>query len=115
MKASDVLNQAADVLEKTAAYIEGIESKNIADATEIREKAAQNLAEKISAATGEQIDTELAEKLSSMGPEVQDILGRLTDGGLVDSMGDAEDTTKLASVEGGLPIEDARFLAWVQS
>ena len=115
MKAADVLNQAADVLEKTAAFIEGIESERIADETAIREKAAQALVDKIASATGEHIEPELADKLASMGPEVQDILVRLTDGGLVDSMGDAEDTTKLASVEGGLSAEDARFLAWVQS
>lgn len=115
MKASDVLNQAADVLEKTAAFIEGIETERIADETAVREKAAQSLVDKIASATGEQIEPELAEKLSSMGPEVQDIIGRLTDGGLVDSMGDAEETTKLAGVDGGLPTEDARFLAWVQS
>lgn len=115
MNASDVLNEAADVLEKTAAYLEGFESKQIAEETAERTKAAQCLADKISSATGETIEPALAEKLSSMGPEVQNILSRLTDSGTVDSLGDADDNVKLASVEGGESSADARFLAWVQS
>jgi len=115
MKHADVLTQAAEVLEKTAAYIEGIESERIAGETAVREKSAQHLAEKISAATGEHVDVTLAEKLSSMGPEVQDILGRLTDGGLVDSLGDVDDNVKLAGVDGGMSPAEASFLAFIQS
>lgn len=115
MKAADILNQAADVLEKTAAFIDGIESERIATIHADRTKTARALAEKISAATGENIEPALAEKLSSMGPEIQDIIGRLTSGGTVDSLGDAEDSVKLASVTGGISPADARFLAWVQS
>ncbi len=115
MKAADILNQAADVLEKTAAYIDGIESARISEEKAGRTKSAQALADKIAAATGEPLETELVEKLSSMGPEIQDILGRLTDGGTVDSLGDADDNVKLAGVTGEINSADARFLAWVQS
>jgi hypothetical protein len=115
MKAAEILNQAAEVLEKTAAFIDGIESERIATVQADREKVARSLAQKISAATGEDIAPELTEKLASMGPEIQDILGRLTDGGTVDSLGDAEDNVKLAGVAGELSPADARFLAWVQS
>jgi len=115
MKAAAILNQAANVLEKTAAFIDGIETERMSVDQARRTKSAQALAEKISAATGENIEPALAEKLSSMGPEIQDILGRLTAGGSVDSLGDVEDNVKLASVTGGISPADARFLAWVQS
>lgn len=115
MKAVDILNQAADILEKTAEYLEKTESARISADREARIKSAQALADKIAETTGEALEPDLIEKLSAMGPEVQSILGRLTDGGTVDSLGDAETNTKLAGVVGGLPPEDARFLAWVQS
>jgi inactivated superfamily I helicase len=115
MKAADVLNQAAEVLEKTAAFLDGIESKQIAEIQAHRTKTAQKLADKIAAATGETLAPELTEKLSSMGPEIQDILGRLTDGGTVDPLGDADDNVKLAGVTGAMSPADARFLAWLQS
>ncbi len=115
MKAAVILNQAADVLEKTAAFIESAESTRVAQEQEVQTKTAQELADKIAAVTGELVEPELVEKISAMTPEVQSILGRLTDGGTVDSLGDAEDNVKLASVDGGLAPEDARFLAWVQS
>lgn len=115
MKAADILNQAADVLEKTAAFIDGIESKRIAEIQADRNKTAQSLADKIAAATGETVTPELTEKLSAMSPDIQDILGRLTDGGSVDSLGDADDNVKLAGVTGAVSPADARFLAWLQS
>jgi len=115
MKAADILNQAAEVLEKTAAFIDGVESERTATIQADRNKVAQDLAKKISAATGEDITPELTEKLSSMGPEIQAILGRLTDGGTVDPLGDADDNVKLASVTGEVSPADARFLAWLQS
>ena len=115
MKSADILNQAADVLEKTAAYLESTESARITEEHDARTKSAQDLAEKIADVTGELVEPELVEKISTMSPDVQDILGRLTNGGNVDSLGGPEETTKLASVEGGIPAEDARFLSWVQS
>ncbi len=115
MTAAEILNQAADVLEKTAAFIENEESGKIAELKAARVKSAQNLADKLTEATGEAVEPEIVEKLSSMGPEVQGFLSRLTDGGTVDSLGGPEENTKLASVEGGVSPADARFLAWVQS
>ena len=115
MKAATILNQAAEVLEKTAAYLEGTESTRITQEQTARTKSAQELADKIAEVTGELVEPELVEKISAMGPEVQGILGRLATGGTVDSLGGPEESTKLASVEGGLPAEDARFLSWVQS
>jgi hypothetical protein len=115
MKAANLLLQAADVLEKTAAILESTESTRIGQIRQERTKTAQELAEKIANVTGELVEPELVEKLSSMGPDVQNIIGRLTDGGNIDSLGDVEESIKLASVTGGLPAEDARFLSWVQS
>ena len=115
MSAADTLRQAADVLEKTAEYMENSESVRINEQNAERMKSAQVLADKIAQVTGEAVEPQLVEKLSAMGTDVQSIIGRLTDGGEVDSLGGPDESTKLASIDGGLPPEDVRFLAYLQS
>jgi len=113
MKTSEALNNAADVLEKVAAYIEKAESGRIQEEADMRQKQASDLAEKLSEAIGEDISVEMAEKLSSID-NVPELLGRLTAGDTVDSLGGPE-TEKLAGVEGAESSADAKFLEWVLS
>ena len=111
---AELLLKAADILEKTAEYVEQIEVKKVAQAEEEKTKVAQELATKLSATLGEDIDTAVVEKLSGMGSDVQDLVSRLAVGGEVDSLGGPEMEEKVAS-HSSVDAADARFLNWCNS
>lgn len=114
MSIAALLEQTADVLEKSAAYLETIESNRIATDKAVITKKASKLAEQISDAVGEPVDEELIEELAKASPEVQGLLGRLAGGDNVESLGGPQEEAKTASFDGLSPAE-ARFLDWVQS
>ncbi len=108
---SNILNQVADVLEKTADYIEGIESKEVHKKAEDKLNAANVLAEKLSEVTGEPVDTAVIEKLSELDPDVSGLLNKIAgDSSEVDSMGGPDTREKHASAPSNA---DARFMDWV--
>ena len=114
MSLAALLENTADILEKSAAYLESIESNRIAADKAAITKKASKLAEQISDAVGEPVDEELIEELAKTSPEVQQLLGRLAGGENVESLGEPQEETKTASIDGVSP-EDSRFLGWVQS
>ena len=111
---ADMLPKIATVLEKVADYLENAEAQKVAEEQAQRSKAAHNLAEKLSTATGESIDESTVEKLAHLDPEVAEMISKFAGEEIgVDSMGGPEEreTVKTASV-GGNPAE-ARFINWV--
>lgn len=107
--------QAADALEKMAAYIEATETTRATQEYTARRKHASVLADKIANTVGEPLDDMLVEKLASSNPEIQELISRLTGGELVDSLGGPQEVTKTANVNGALSSEDARFVDWINS
>lgn len=61
----DLLYRVADVLEKTASYIDGIESEKTAAETAQRTAALQDISAKYTQATGETLDSSELSKLAS--------------------------------------------------
>jgi hypothetical protein len=61
----DLLYRVADVLEKTAAYIDGIESEKTAAETARREATLQDVASKYTQATGETLESSELSKLAA--------------------------------------------------
>lgn len=110
-----LLLQAADVLEKTAEYIENAEGQRLDVERQEKTKTAQDLATKISATVGDEVSAELIEKLSSLSPDVQDLVERMAVGGEVDSLGGVPREEKVASDRAGMNSADARFLDWLNS
>ena len=111
-----IMSQVAEILDKTAEYVERLEGEKISAKNEERKKAASVLATKLTEAIGEPVDETLAEKLSNLDPEMHQIISKLAGTERVDSMGGPSDneTQKVASTS-GLPPEDARMLAWLNS
>ena len=112
---ANMLLQAAEVLEKTAEYIENAEGQRLDVERQEKTKTAQELAAKVSATVGESVDPELIEKLSSLSPDVQGLVERLAVGGEVDSLGGVQNDVKVASDRAGMSSADARFLDWCNS
>jgi hypothetical protein len=109
------LLQTAEVLEKTAAYLERIDSEKVAKVQEETQKKVSELAEKISAITGESLDDETVSKIAGLSPDVQEIIGRIAGGGAVDSLGGPDDMDKVASVSGGMGSAENSFLSFLMS
>lgn len=61
----ELLYRVADVLEKTAAYIDGIESEKTAAETAQRTAALEDISSKYTQATGESLDASELSKLAS--------------------------------------------------
>lgn len=112
----ELLEKTAEVLEKSAVYLENIETTRVASEREHKTKEAAALAEKIADAVGEPINEDLISKLANASPEVQVLLGRLAGSDEVESLGGPSREVKTASIEDGSTSHaDARFLNWVQS
>jgi hypothetical protein len=106
-------DQVADVLEKTADYIEAVESSKIAAETEKRTKAAAALADQLTDVTGEHFDQEMVSKLAGLEPEVANVLSKLAGTGLVDSLGEPKETTKVKTASDGVSPAAQRFDEWL--
>ena len=117
MKADQLLDSAAEVLEKTAAYLEKQEAHRVSADHEAKTAVARDLAAKLSETVGEQFDESMVEKLSEVSPEIQSLLGRVTGTDLVDSLGgvDEDSTTKTASINGAMGPAEASFMEFLQS
>ncbi|RKY28717.1 MAG: hypothetical protein DRP83_00015 [Planctomycetota bacterium] len=110
---SDTLPKIATVLEKLAEYIENVEASKVAEVINKKTAAAKALADKLSTATGEDIDENVVQKLAELDPEVAAMIGKFAgDATSVDSMGGPEEgrTEKTASAGDSA---DARFIGWV--
>lgn len=115
MGTAEILLQTADVLEKTAAYLEALETERMGVEKAARAKVATDLATRLSATLGEPVSQDIVEKLAGQGPEVQALLDRLAGSGSVDSLGGPPESTgnsKTASSGGSLADSDRRFIEW---
>lgn len=113
MSLDNLLLQTADVLEKTAAYIENLESTRLTVDKQARYKTATDIAEKVSSAIGEPATSTLAQKIAEASPDVQELLIRMAGSDTVDSLGGPDRNVKQASESLGMPPEDARFVNWL--
>jgi len=111
---SNVLNSVAEVLEKTADYIERVESQQIAVREEAQMKVASAMAERLGEAIGEEVEPEVVRKLASLDSDITSLLDRVSGAGAVESMGGPSDseTDNVKTAFAGLPPEDQRFLDW---
>ena len=111
---SDILRKISGVLEKAAGYVESVEAAKISSQREVQTKAAEELAEKLRAATGEDVNSGVVDKLAKLDPDVAKLLGKLAGESTgIDQMGEPASvgTTKVAS--SGTNTADARFINWV--
>jgi hypothetical protein len=84
----DFLLKVADILEKTAGYIDAVEGEKLAAEKTARETVVKTVAERYSAVTGETLSDEELSKLASDSAAlgtVQKMLDKT--GGAVESMG----------------------------
>jgi len=109
------LNLVADVLEKTADYIEAVEAQKTAKDTEERTKAASALADQLTDVTGEHFDQEMVDKLAGLEPEVANVLSKLAGTGAVDSLGGPDDKDKVKTASDGVSPAEQRFVGWLNS
>lgn len=115
MTSDNLLLTTADVLEKTAAYIENLETTRVTQEHATRTKVAQELAQTLSNATGEPATDDMVQKLAALPPDMQQVIARLAGSEAVESMGGPQDarTEKQAGVLSGMPPEDTRFMNWL--
>lgn len=109
------LNQVADVLEKTADYIEAVESSKNAQEQEKRTKAASALADQLTDVTGEHFDEEMVNKLAGLEPEVADVLSKLAGSGAVDSLGGPNESKGVKTASDGVSPAEQRFMEFLIS
>lgn len=121
MSAEHPLELVADVLEKSANYIDALESKYAAlqdektqKRDELLQKEAEDLAQKYERATGESIDVDVLKKIAgSEDEEIKQLFDKLASFEDADELGRPHE--KRASKAGDIPPEDARFLNWTMS
>lgn len=114
------LLDVAEVLEKTAAYIEAQEAEQLCKQRKDKDAKARVLSEKISSVVGEPLDEDTVEKLSELSPEMSNILQQLTGGDTVDSLGGPSATVKTAGVRNNVSsdtvaIANTRFIDWLST
>ena len=108
------LKRVADVLQKTAAYIDEIDARKTAEERTVRTKSATDLAEKLSSLLGETINVD---KLANLDPEVTGLLRKVAGTEGVDSLGGPrmdEGIDKKAAMN-DMPTADARLIEFCLS
>lgn len=121
MSAEHPLELVADILEKSATYIDALETKyeslqneKTAQRNEVLQKEAEELAHKYERATGEAIDVDVLKKIAgSDDEEIKQLFDKLASFEDADELGGPHE--KNASKTGDIPSEDARFLNWTLS
>lgn len=116
----DELVLAADVLVKTAAYLEAIEDERLNATQAARTKMAEDLKSRFNEATGETLTDEVASKLASTDAEILGIIEKLAGSTQppvsLGGPGDAHDPNAVPTTkkEAAAAAED-RFAAWLTS
>lgn len=121
MSAEHPLEMVADVLEKSANYIDALEEERNTLQTEktqqrdaVLQKEAEELAQKYERATGEAIDVDVLKKIAgSEDDEIKQLFDKLASFEDADELGRPHE--KNASGTGDIPPADARFLNWTLS
>ena len=106
---SGILRKVSTVLEKAAKYVEAIEAEKTSTQHAIQTKAAEELADKLRAATGEELDSSVVDKLAKLDPHVAQILSKLSGESTgVDQMGEPVLNKTASDGDAG-----TRLLQWV--
>lgn len=114
MSDSKILVKVADILEKTASYLEETESRKITEEKTARTKAATELADKLSEVTGEELETSVIDKLAQLDPEISKYLGKIAgESTPVESMGGPRETSNEKTASSGGPSAESRFVDWI--
>ena len=116
---SDFNEAIAEVLEKTAIFLDAVETEKQTAIREEREKLLGLMCTKYAEATGEEVSQELRKKLANSDSDIISVIEKLAEaspsgeelGGPSDRRGDAAPTTiKEASADA-----DERFANWIMS
>jgi hypothetical protein len=100
MQHYDLLMQAADLLEKTAAHIEEAEGAAYRIVTEHQTAAANKIASQLTSLVGSPVAAQTVTKMAGLGPEVNDILQKLAGVEAVENMGGPATVEKTANARG---------------
>ena len=117
---NDLLNITAEVLEKAAAYIDAIETaKSDAEKT-AKVKLASEIKDSLSALTGEEVSSEVAEKLAASDDVLKlftKFAGSRVPAEKLGEAGDVSDSSTLTprSVKEAADVAEANFTNWLKS
>lgn len=107
--------QIADVLEKMANYVEAVEAEKQAAVATERAKVLHAVKDKLAAITGEEVDENILNKLSSLDPEVFSAIEKLAARSDEQELGSPSDRRSAAAPmtkeEAAKAAED-RFASW---
>lgn len=118
---NEVLNIAAEVLEKAASYVDALEAEKLALDASVHAKVAAELKQKFAEATGEEVNDVLVNKLAKADPEVLALMDKLAGSSHApDSLGQPSDNSDDNSASPSNKKEaaaqaEARMLSWLQA
>lgn len=106
--------QVADLLDKSAAYIENLVAAQEQEAQEERTKEAAVLAQKITDITGDEVDSATVAKMAEVSPEVSDLLQKFAgSSSRVDSLGGPETDSSVVKVADSMSSAERNFVTWL--
>jgi len=111
---SNILLDTAEILEKLAAYVDGIESQK----QEVSAASARSLAEKVSESLGHRLDVNMINKIAQADPDMVNLLAQLTQSGdSVDSLGGPATPTHSTKVAGSgdMGAAEASLMDWLRA
>lgn len=111
-----MFDQIADVLEKTAQYVDALEGEKQAAVAAERKKMIELLRDKYAEATGEEISDTMVTKLASADGDVVGLLEKLagtTDNTELGGPGNKSDETIPMTVKEAADTADQKFLDWI--
>lgn len=113
MQSHELLIQAAELLEKTAAHLEETEGAAHRSQVERQNAEAAKIATQLTSLTGSPVEPQTVSKMAGLGEDVSAILQKLAGGTSVDSMGGPAMAEKTA----GNLVDDAdsRFVGWLST
>lgn len=111
-----MFNQIADVLEKTAQYVDALEGEKQAAVAAERRKMVELLRDKYAEATGEDISDSMVTKLASADGDVVGLIEKLAGTTDITGLGgpsSKNDETIPLTVKEAADTADQKFLDWI--
>ena len=112
------LNAIADVLEKTANFLDCVEEEKQAAVRAEREKLLTAMCTKYAEATGEEVSPEMRSKLANADSDVISVIEKLAVTTSSDELGspsDKKDSAGPQTIKEASVAADERYLDWVLS